>query len=238
MFTDISLDSQRVTSEADATRPGTLGEPPRSRRDTSWSTQLYHLTDTICFLALLNLAIIVGVLAGLIVAGIAPSIAAAVECSRTRQRGDAQPLIRAFITHWRSHFVRANLLWTPGLLLLTMLASNELILHKHLAWLTIPTVVAALIITIILVFITTLDAHYILTRRQCVRMAVRFACHTPANSLLIGALVVLMIGATMWMPGLSLISLGATAYLCTALTSSFFTANDQHLAPSGHPADH
>lgn len=200
--------------------------------------KLYDLADTIMYIAGLNALMAVFTLLGGIIFGWSPAVAAAVEASRERLHHETRPLVRFFFASWRAHFLSANLLQAPGNILLIMLGLNYLTLRTHMPVIVAPTIVTAMLVVVIQIIAVTMDANYHLTRTQCLKLAVKFSLHFPAGSALLAAIVVLAAAITWWIPGLSLICFGATAYLCTALTLSFFSTNDLHLtttSPTGLP---
>ena len=219
------MNSYLCSDSSEATESAVL--PARSLTD-----KVYDLADTIMYIAGLNILIILTTVLGGIVFGWSPALAAAVECSRARLRGESRPLGRSFFTSWRTHFVSANLVQAPGNILLVMLGVNYLVLHDRMPLIAAPTIVAGLLIIVIHIIAVAMDAHYALTRTQCLRLALRFSVHFPAGSILLAATVVLAVAVTCWVPGLTLICFGAAAYLCTALTLSFFTTNDLHVTTS------
>lgn len=214
------------------------GRESAIQRGRSLTDKLYDLTDVIMFIAGLNALMFLTTLIGGIVFGWSPALAAAVECSRTRLRHESQPLGRSFFTSWRTHFISANLLQAPGNILLVILGLNYLALHDTMPLIAGPTIVAGVLIIVIQIIAVGMDAHYNLNRSQCLRQAFRFCLHFPAGSVLLAATVVLAVTVTRWVPGLTLVSFGAAAYICTALVLSFFSTNDLHVtttSPTGLP---
>jgi uncharacterized membrane protein YesL len=210
--------------------------PPGTRRTERW----YGVVDTITFVGLLNLLVLVFTLAGAVVAGWAPALAAATECSRTRLRGDTQPVVRRFAAAWRHQLVRANLLAAPPAVVLTLLGASLVTLAARpgWGWLTAWLVAAAAVAASHLVLALTMDAHYDLRVGQTLRLAWSFLVRFPGAPLLLTATTALVVTATAFVPGLlPVITIGAWTYLCTALCLSFYAANERALTEPPHLSD-
>jgi uncharacterized membrane protein YesL len=204
--------------------------------DTSASTtpRWYSAVDAIFFAGVLNLLVLVFTLAGGVLLGWSPALAAAASCSRERLRGNQQRLVRRFAATWASGFVRANLLTAPAAVVLALAGSSLVALQGQapLALLVGLGVVGAVGVLHVL-FVVTMDAHYELDGRDCVRLAWTFMLRFPGAPLLLAATTALVAVATAFVPGLlPVISIGAWIYLCTALCLSFYAANDRNLADS------
>lgn len=211
-------------------------ETPRSRaapdRGGSRVERWYGWADAVAFVGMLNLLVITFSLAGGIVLGWAPALAAATSCSRTRLRGDAQQLMRAFATRWRGQFVHANLLAAPSAAALLCLGVSLFALtgSPGTAGLTAALVAAAAVCVTHLVLVLTMDAHYELRRTQCMRLAWAFMVRFPGAPLLLAATTALAVAITAFVPGLApVLSIGVWVHLCTALCLSFYAANDRNL---------
>ncbi|WP_199041074.1 YesL family protein [Glycomyces salinus] len=192
----------------------------------------YGWLDAVAFIGLLNLLVIVFTLAGGIVLGWAPALSAATSCSRRRLRGDAQRLVRTFAAHWRREFAHANLIAAPSAAALAALGISLAALtgRDGSGWLVGALVAAAAVCLAHLVLVLTMDAHYELRRAQCVRLAWAFLVRFPGAPLLLTATTALVIAITAFVPGLlPVVSIGAWAYLCTALCLSFYAANERNL---------
>ncbi|WP_418275783.1 DUF624 domain-containing protein [Isoptericola jiangsuensis] len=201
--------------------------------DTSARTmpRWYETVDTIVFAGVLNLLLIVFTLAGGVVLGWAPALAAAAACSRDRLRGRRVLPVRAFARAWARGFLHANLLTAPAAVTLALLATSHLALQGTAPALLVVglAVVAALCVLHVLLTLT-MDAHYDLRRRDCVRLAWAFMIRFPGAPLLLAATTALAVVVTAMVPGLlPVISLGAWVYLCTALSLSFYAANDRNV---------
>jgi len=206
--------------------------PGRPARDGSRVERWYGRLDAVAFVGLLNLLVIVFSLAGGIVAGWAPALAAATACSRTRLRGDTQKLVRAFATRWRDQFVHANLLAAPSAAVLACLGWNLAALtgRPGTTGLRVALVAAIAIGLVHLVLALTMDAHYELRRRQCLRLSWSFMVRFPGAPLLLAATTALVVASTAFVPGLApVLSIGVWVHLCTALCLSFYAANDRSL---------
>lgn len=209
--------------------------PGRAARDASRVERWYGWVDAATFIGLLNLLVVVFSLAGGIVLGWAPALAAATSCSRTRLRGDDQRLVRAFATRWRAQFAHANLLAAPSAAALTCLGVSLLALagRPGTGWLEAALAAAAAVCLAHLVLAVTMDAHYELRRGRCIRLAWAFMVRFPGAPLLLVATTALVAAITAFIPGLlPVVSIGGWVYLCTALCLSFYAANDRNL-----PAD-
>ncbi|MFE5308531.1 DUF624 domain-containing protein [Isoptericola sp. NPDC056605] len=190
--------------------------------------------DTLAFLGLLNLLVLAGTLAGGAVLGVAPALAAATVVSRTRLRGDTQRAVRVFVRTWVSGFGRANLLAAPGLLALALTGTSLLLLDDAPTVLRVALAVVAGLGVVHLLLSLTMDAHYDLRRGDVPRLAWAFLLRAPGAPLLLAATTALVGVVTAFVPGLlPVVSIGAWAYLCTALCLSFYAANDRRL---GDPA--
>ena len=208
---------------ATAARTVAPGDGTRLERWFGW-------VDTLAFLGLLNLLILAGTLAGGVVLGVAPALAAATVVSRTRLRGDTQRAARVFVRTWISDFGRANLLAAPGLLALALPGTSLLLLDGAPAALRVALAVVAGLGAVHLLLALTMDAHYDLRRGDVARLAWAFLLRAPGVPLLLAATTALVGVVTAFVPGLlPVVSIGAWAYLCTALCLSFYAANDRRL---------
>lgn len=201
--------------------------PADGRRVERW----YSVVDTIAHVGLLNLLVLAFTLAGGIVLGWAPALSAAVTVSRTRVRGGTEPVVRTFARRWVGGFGHANLLAAPSAVTLALLGTSFLTLRDsgHGA-LQVGIAVAAGLCLVHLVLVLTMDAHYDLRRRDCLRLAWAFLVRFPGAPLLLAATTALVVVASAFVPGLiPVISVGAWVYLCTALCLSFYAANDRNL---------
>lgn len=201
--------------------------------------RLHAWAETLAFLAGLNLLVLLGTLAGGVLLGLAPSLAAAVAVSRKRIRGDAFGLVGEFARTWRAELRRATLLQLPSGVLVVLLAAN-LWFFAVQPGATVAVVVLAVAGALALVYhvlLVAMDAHYELDRRSSRRLAALFLVRFPGTPLLLAATTALVVVATGFVPGLlPVISVGAWLYLCTALCLSFFAANDRAVAPEPpHP---
>ncbi|MFD6137861.1 DUF624 domain-containing protein, partial [Isoptericola sp. NPDC060257] len=184
----------------------------------------------LAFLGLLNLLVLAGTLAGGVVLGVAPALAAATVVSRTRLRGDTQRTARDFVRAWASGFGRANLLAAPGLLALALTGTSLLLLDDAPAVLRVALAVVAGLGVVHLLLALTMDAHYDLRRGDVPRLAWAFLLRSPGAPLLLAATTALVGVVTAFVPGLlPVVAIGAWAYLCTALCLSFYAANDRRL---------
>lgn len=202
----------------------------------------YGWLDTLLHLAVLNLLVLTFTLAGAVVLGWAPAAAAATSCARDRVRGRAFPLVRTFAARWRAGFWHANLLAAPSAVALTLLTTSVLALRDRpgTGLLVAALVAAGAVCLLHLLLVLSMDAHYDLRRRDCLRLAWAFLVRFPGAPLLLAATTALVAVVTALVPGLApTLSVGVWLHLCTALCLSFFAANDRHLspAPTGAAAD-
>jgi uncharacterized membrane protein YesL len=192
--------------------------------------RLYAFIDTVAFIGVLNLMIVVMTLAGGVLLGIAPSHAAAVGTVRAHLQGEGGSSAARFLRLWRSQFVRANLLQAPGLLAILLLAINLLVLGQH-QFLGAALLLALALVAAYQTLLVAMDAHYNLRLQDCLGLAWRFLLAAPHAPLLLGAAVSVIAFVTWLLPGLlPVFTLGATAYICTGLCLSFFAANDKRVA--------
>ena len=211
----------------------TSREPAAPDRADARVERWYGWFDGLAFVGLLNLLVIAFSIAGGIVFGWAPALAAATTCSRSRLRGDDQRLVRAFAAQWRRQLVRANLLAAPSAAALVCLGVSLAALHGRpgSGWLEAALVAATAVCLAHLVLVLTMDSHYELRRAQCIRLAWAFLVRFPGAPLLLIATTALVVAITAFIPGLlPVLSIGAWTYLCTALCLSFYAANDRNLA--------
>ncbi|WP_335985529.1 DUF624 domain-containing protein [Glycomyces sp. MUSA5-2] len=207
----------------------TLDTPRRpSAAGGSRTERWYGRLDAIAYVGALNLLVIAFTLAGGIVLGWAPALAAAAACSRIRLRGDSQHLLRAFASRWRRRFVHANLLAAPSALALAALGWN--LAAAESPWLRAALVAALALVVAHLLLAIAMDAHYELRRGRCLRLAWEFLLRFPGAPLLLAATTALVGAVTALVPGLlPVLSVGVWIHLCTALCLSFFAANDRSL---------
>ncbi|MEU5870348.1 DUF624 domain-containing protein [Glycomyces sp. NPDC047369] len=197
---------------------------PGGSRTERW----YGRLDAIAYVGTLNLLVLAFALAGGIVLGWAPALAAAAACSRTRLRGDSQHLLRAFASQWRRRFLHANLLAAPSALVLALLGWN--LAAAESPWLRAALVAALAAGLAHLLLAVAMDAHYELRRGRCLRLAWEFLLRFPGAPLLLIATTALVGAVTALVPGLlPVLSVGVWIHLCTALCLSFFAANDRSL---------
>ncbi|WP_157975064.1 DUF624 domain-containing protein [Glycomyces dulcitolivorans] len=202
--------------------------PAAPERDGSRTERWYGRLDAVTYVGALNLLVVAFTLAGGIVLGWAPALAAAAACSRTRLRGDTQQLLRAFASRWRRQFVHANLLAAPSGLVLAVLGWN--LAAAEARWLQVALVAAVALCLAHLLLAVTMDAHYELRRGRCLRLAWEFGLRFPGAPLLLIATTALIGAITAFVPGLApVLSVGVWIHLCTALCLSFFAANDRNL---------
>ncbi|MFB9659681.1 DUF624 domain-containing protein [Glycomyces mayteni] len=197
---------------------------PGGSRTERWHGRL----DAIAYVGALNLLVIASTLAGGVVLGWAPALAAATACSRTRLRGDSQHLVRAFASQWRGRFVHANLLAAPSALAIAALGWN--LAAAEPLWLRAALAAALALAVAHLLLALAMDAHYELRRGRCLRLAWEFLLRFPGAPLLLAATTALVGAVTALVPGLlPVLSVGVWIHLCTALCLSFFAANDRSL---------
>ncbi|WP_176953179.1 DUF624 domain-containing protein [Glycomyces sambucus] len=202
--------------------------PERTARDGSRTERWYGRLDAIAFVGALNLLVIAFTLAGGIVLGWAPALAAAAACSRTRLRGDTQRLVREFASRWRRRFVHANLLAAPSAVALALLGWN--LAAAETRWLQAALAAAGAVCLAHLLIAVAMDAHYDLRRGRCLRLSWAFLTRFPGAPLLLIATTALVAAVTGLVPGLApVLSIGVWIHLCTALCLSFFAANDRNL---------
>ncbi|MGC0143071.1 YesL family protein [Pseudactinotalea sp. Z1732] len=213
--------------------------PTQAKADRAFGVgRAWEFADAVLFTALLNLLVLVMTLAGGVLFGLAPALTAAVTCARARLRGEVHPWVRTFVRHWRTQFGHANLLQAPAHLVLVLLAVNQVTLGRSSGPLTIVIAGAAALTLVYQVLVVTMDAHYEVRRRDCLRLAGQFLVRFPGAPLLLAATLALIGVGTYLVPGLlPVLSVGVALYLCTALCLSFFAANDRGLAaqPAGTP---
>lgn len=223
-----------LSAPADA---GVETAAPAGERATGVA-RLHAWAEAIAFLAAVNLLVLLGTLAGGVVLGVAPSVAAAVAVSRRRIRGEAFGLVGAFARTWRAQLRTATLLQLPSGVLLVLLAAN-LWFFTAQPGATTAVVLLAVVGGLMVVYhllLITMDAHYELDRRSCRRLAAQFLVRFPGAPLLLAATTALVAVATGFVPGLlPVISIGAWLYVCTALCLSFYAANDRNLTAAGSP---
>ncbi|MFG3340891.1 DUF624 domain-containing protein [Glycomyces sp. NPDC048151] len=208
----------------------TPGGPSATERAATRLDRWYGWADAAAYVGLLNLLIIAFTLAGGVVLGWAPALAAAASCSRTRLRGDTQRLVRAFATRWRRDFLHANLLVAPTAAALTGLGLGLLTADGPRA-LQIGLWAAAAACVAHLVLVLNMDAHYELRRVQCALLAWTFLVRFPGAPLLLIATTALTTALCAFVPGLvPVVAVGTWTHLCTALCLSFFAANDRNVA--------
>ncbi|MFC8600050.1 DUF624 domain-containing protein [Isoptericola sp. NPDC057191] len=209
---------------------GSHGAPGAARVER-W----FGWVDTVAFLGLLNLLVLAGTLAGGVVLGLGPALAAGAACSRTRLRGDAQRTVRAFARTWTAGFGRANVVAAPPLVTLVLTATSLVALDGAPTALRVALAVVGGLAVVHLLLAVTMDAHYDLRRRDVPRLAWTFLLRFPGAPLLLAATTALVGVVTAFVPGLlPVVSIGAWVYLSTALCLSFYAANDRNLEQ--HPA--
>jgi uncharacterized membrane protein YesL len=207
----------------------TPGGPSATERVTRLE-RWHGWADGVAFVGSLNLLVIAFSLAGGVVFGWAPAMAAAMSCSRTRLRGDTQQLVRAFAIRWRRQFVHANLLAAPSAIALACLGFGFATSTGEAAALQFGLWAAAAVCVAHLLLALTMDAHYELRRAECVRLAWIFLVRFPGAPLLLIATTALAVAITAFVPGLlPVVAIGAWLHLSTALCLSFFAANDRNL---------
>ncbi|UFU07015.1 DUF624 domain-containing protein [Ruania halotolerans] len=204
--------------------------------NVSGTARLHSWAEAVAFAALMNALILAFTLAGGVLLGWSPAVAAAAACSRRRIRGEVHPWIRLFAASWRRELRRANLLQLPGNLVIALLTINMVTFYDGTGATTlmVALAVATAIAVVLQVLVITMDAHYNLHIGECLRLASAFAVRFPGAPLLLAATTALAAALTAWIPGLlPVISVGAWLYLCTALCLSFFAANDRSLRGAG-----
>ncbi|UFU03677.1 DUF624 domain-containing protein [Ruania suaedae] len=216
------------TRSRDAATPTGHVAPPA----VSGTGRLYGWAEALAFMAMMNILVVVFTLAGAVLLGWAPAVAAAVACSRRRLRSETHPWLRTFATIWRREFWRANRLQAAGNVVIALLASNLLLFrgepgHDVLA---VALAVALGLAVVHQILAVVMDAHYELGAGECLRLAGAFAVRFPGAPLLLAVATALATAFTIALPGLlPVLTLGAWLYLCTALCLSFFAANDRAL---------
>ncbi|MCK9795314.1 DUF624 domain-containing protein [Isoptericola sp. 4D.3] len=210
-------------------RADVAGAVPRP--DGARLERWFGWVDTLAFLALLNVLVLAGTLAGGVLLGVAPALGAAATVGRTRLRGDAQRAVRVFATTWVSGFGRANLVAAPALATLALTGTSLLALDGAPTTLRVALAVVGGLAVVHLLLTLTMDAHYDLRRRDVPRLAWAFLLRFPGAPLLLAATTALAGVVTAFVPGLlPVVSIGAWVYLCTALCLSFYAANDRNVS--------
>lgn len=208
----------------------TPGGPSAAGRAATRLERWHGWADAVAYVGLLNLLILAFTIAGGVVFGWAPALAAAASCSRTRLRGDSQRLVRAFATRWRRGLLHANLLAAPSAAALTGLGFGLFTSADGSGALQFGLWTAAAVSLAHLVLVLTMDAHYELRRAECVRLAWVFLVRFPGAPLLLIATTALAAALCAFVPGLvPVVAVGAWVHLCTALCLSFYAANDRNL---------
>jgi uncharacterized membrane protein YesL len=193
--------------------------------------KLYAFVDAVTFVGVLNVMIIVMTFAGGVFLGAAPAHAAAAGTVRARLRGDGGSTAARFARLWRRNFVRANRLQGPGLFAGILLAANLFVFGPEHGLLGAALVAALAIVVVYQITLVAMDAHYDLEVRDCLALAWRFLLVAPGAPLLLAAAICVIAFVTWLLPGLlPVFSLGAAAYITTALCLSFFAANDKRVA--------
>lgn len=199
-----------------------------------WAIRAYHLCDGIVWIAKLNLLWLAFTALGGVVLGAAPATVAAHTLARCRLRGQDGAVIAAFASVWRSQFVAANALLLPVALIAGLLWVN------WTAFGTAPGFGAAVVAGLVLVaagllgavvaLLVPLYVHYDLPLRSYPVTASRFLLGNPAAGLLLLVIAVGLAAITTFVPALALFfTIGAWIHLDTALSLSFFAANDMRV---------
>jgi uncharacterized membrane protein YesL len=211
---------------------GTVPATPRSTSDSRTAGgKVFAIADALAFVGVLNLLIIVMTCAGGVLFGLAPAAAAAAGSVRSHLRGDGGSTTVRFVGLWRRHFLDANALQWPGLVAALLLAINLMVLGPEKPLLGFALVAALGIVLTYQMILVAMNEHYELQPRQCRALAWRFMLASPGSPLLLAAALSVTAFITWLLPGLlPVFSLGAAAYICTALCLSFFAANDKRLA--------
>lgn len=202
--------------------------------------RLWDGAELVCWLATINLLVLVFTVLGGVVLGAAPALAAAVRMSRARLQGRAEPVLGTFARHWRREWCRANLLLLPfGAA--AVLLSIDLVLLGQRGGPLVALLWASLAITVVAAALTaTLDAHYELALRRTPLLALRFAVTHLPGALLLVAITALAAAAVLWLPGLlPVIAIGAWVHAVTGVCLSLYARNDALLddraaAAAGH----
>lgn len=185
------------------------------------------------WLAGLNLLIVGSSLLGGVVLGIAPALVAAASLSRARVRGDAQPLLRTFLTVWRREFWRANAVLAPFGVLALVLGVNLYAFAPAGGALVVALWVALALVGLAAMFAITLFSHYELPLRRYGVTAVRYLLHDLPATALVLVVTVIAVLVTRFLPGLlPVLTIGAWVHAVSAICVSCFARNDRLVAAS------
>ncbi|MDQ0632635.1 putative membrane protein YesL [Arthrobacter pascens] len=201
----------------------------------TFSARSYSFFDTLFWIACLNLLWIASTLLGLVILGVGPATAAAQILVRRRVRGDAAPLLRAFVAEYMRNLVPANLLALPVLVVAVALALNwnyfggaaDLLSQLIAA----GTVVGAIFLAAVVCYLFPMYARYELPPGRHLMMSSRFAVRHLAGTVILLFVSAASIYASRALPGLiPFFSIGAWLFVTGWLCDRFFTANDESVA--------
>jgi uncharacterized membrane protein YesL len=215
-------------------------EAPTVSGSSSWATKAYSAADSLVWMAKLNAIWLLGVIAGGVVLGVAPSTVAAFAGARRRVRDGDEALFRRFWSDYRREFGRANALLLPVGFVGVMLALNWRYLESGSSRLSTVLggavlVLAALVAGSVCVLLP-MFVHYQLPLRNYYAKASQFALHR------LPSVVILLFGlsavafVSYLIPGLLVFfSFGAWIYLDTYLAIRFFEHNEAALEGAEGP---
>ncbi|GAB2603757.1 DUF624 domain-containing protein [Pseudactinotalea suaedae] len=195
--------------------------------------RIYDAAELLVWLAGLNLMIVLTTFLGGVVLGLAPALAAAASVSRSRVRGDAQPLLRTFAAVWRREFWRANAVLAPFAVLALVLGANLYSFGPLGGALVVALWVALGVVGLAATFAVMLFTHYELPLRRYATTAVRYLLHDLPATALVVVVTVLAVLLTGFLPGLlPVLTVGAWVHAVSAICFSCFARNDQLVAAS------
>ncbi|GAB2971651.1 hypothetical protein GCM10027212_08020 [Actinotalea caeni] len=237
LYADIDEDSRGSAAMALTAEPARKAIPRTSGLPGG---RLYDAADLLVWLAGLNLLVVVFTLLGGVVLGLAPALVAAATVSRTRVRGDGEPLLRTFARVWRRELVRANLLLAPFGLVAALLGTNIATFAPTGGPLVPALWVALALVALAATFALTLYTHYELPLGRYATTAVRYLAHDLPATVLVAAVTAVAALVVWFAPGLlPVLAIGGWIYTVTAICVSCFARNDRLVAahtPMSDPA--
>jgi uncharacterized membrane protein YesL len=179
-----------------------------------------------------NVLVLLGTLAGLVVLGLGPSLVAGATVARSHVRGDLPPVWSTFWRTWRAELAPGTMAYLPLLALLAMAWANlSVVAGGSLAWLLPLAWLMVGFLGVACAWLAPLRAYYSLSPLRAAFTALRMTLARPLPSVVLLLCVAAVLYVTsLWPILFLLVSVGAGVLLTTYVATRTFDDNEAKLA--------
>ncbi|GGF48388.1 hypothetical protein GCM10010922_25330 [Microbacterium sorbitolivorans] len=172
--------------------------------EDGWVDRIMTWLRALSALIVVNFLIIAGTLAGAVVLGALPALAAGSVCLTQLRDGDGSGIVRRFAAEYRARFWRANALGAPFVLVGALLVADTLVLpalpQAAATALAVFTWVAGAYTAISLVAALAIDVRYRDRIAPTLRFAVGLSLASPLMALVLAGSLAVIIASLLALP--------------------------------------